>query len=175
MTLREALGIWHKAFTMIKKRLSKEEALQKLRHYCAYQERCHQEVKEKLYSFGLYRDDVDQAISILIEENYLNEERFARAFVGGYFRSKHWGRVKIMHALKQKGVSAYCIKQGMQEIDEEAYEKTIRDQVEKKMEQLKGEGLQAYQKKFKVTQYMMQRGFETPLVHAALADLAGGE
>jgi regulatory protein len=63
----------------------------------------------------------------------------------------------------------------MQEIDEEAYEKTIRDQVEKKMEQLKGEGLRAYQKKFKVTQYMMQRGFETPLVHAALADLAGGE
>jgi SOS response regulatory protein OraA/RecX len=63
----------------------------------------------------------------------------------------------------------------MQEIDEEAYEKTIRDQVEKKMEQLKGEGLRAYQKKIKVTQYMMQRGFETPLVQAALADLAGGE
>ncbi|MGB4773458.1 MAG: regulatory protein RecX [Chitinophagaceae bacterium] len=158
-----------------KKRLSKEEALQKLRHYCAYQERCHQEVKEKLYSFGLYRDDVDQAISILIEENYLNEERFACAFVGGYFRSKHWGRVKIMHALKQKGVSAYCIKKGMQEIDEDAYNKTIRDLVEKKMEQLKGEGLQAYQKKFKVSQYMMQRGFETPLVQAALADLAGGQ
>jgi regulatory protein len=160
---------------MIKKRLNKEEALQKLRHYCAYQERCHQEVKEKLYSFGLYKTDVDQAISTLIEENYLNEERFAVAFVGGYFRSKHWGRVKITHALKQKGVSAYCIKKGMQEIDDEAYEKTIKDLVEKKMEQLKGEGLQAYQKKYKVSQYMMQRGFETPLVQAVLADLAGGQ
>jgi regulatory protein len=178
------MGVWpdwknrHKgieAMGIQKKRLSKEEALQKLRHYCAYQERCHQEVKEKLYSFGLYRDDVDQAISTLIEENYLNEERFARAFVGGYFRSKHWGRVKITHALKQKGVSAYCIKKGMQEIDDEAYDKTIKDLVEKKMEQLKGEGLQAYQKKFKVSQYMMQRGFESPLVQAALADLGAGK
>ncbi len=160
---------------MQKKRLSKEEALQKLRHYCAYQERSHQEVKEKLYSFGLYKQDVEDAISVLIEENYLNEERYARAFAGGYFRSKQWGRVKITHALKQKGVSAYCIQKAMKEIDDEAYDKTIRDLVDKKWAQLKGEGLQAYQKKFKVMQYMLQRGFETPRVQAALADAGNGE
>ena len=160
---------------MIKKRLSREEALQKLRHYCAYQERSHQEVKEKLYSFGLYKQDVEDAISVLIEENYLNEERYARAFAGGYFRSKQWGRVKITHALKQKGVSAYCIQKAMKEIDDEAYDKTIRDLVDKKWAQLKGEGLQAYQKKFKVMQYMLQRGFETPKVQAALADAGNGE
>lgn len=160
---------------MQKKRLSKEEALQKLRHYCAYQERSHKEVKEKLYDYGLYRQDVEEAISVLIEENYLNEERYARAFAGGYFRSKQWGRVKITHALKLKGVSDYCIRKAMKEIDEESYERTIRELIDKKMAQLKGEGLQAYQKKYKVMQYMLQRGFEGPMVQAILSDPGSSE
>src|SRR5580704_16170204 len=96
---------------MLKQRsLSPEQALQKLRHYCGYQERCHQEVKEKLYAFGLRKADVENAVATLIEEDRLNEERFAIQFAGGRFRLKNWGRIKIRYELKQKQVSDYCIK-----------------------------------------------------------------
>ena len=93
--------------TPFKTSLSREQALQKLKHYCAYQERCHQEVKEKLYSLEMHKQDVEIIISQLIEENYLNEERFAIQYAGSKFRIKHWGKVKIKHALKQKQVSEY--------------------------------------------------------------------
>src|ERR1700709_658618 len=93
-----------------KKYLTREQALQKARHYCGYQERCHSEVKEKLYSLGLHKQQVEECLSQLIEENYLNEERFAQQFAGGKFRMKQWGRVKIKYELKQKQVSEYCIK-----------------------------------------------------------------
>ena len=95
---------------MFKKYLTKQEALQKAKHYCAYQERCHSEVKEKLYGFGLWKNDVEDLLSTLIEEDYLNEERFAIQFAGGRFRMKQWGRVKIKYELKQKKVSDYLIK-----------------------------------------------------------------
>src|SRR5690606_29368486 len=98
---------------------SKEEALQKARHYCGYQERCHQEVKEKLYSFCLRKDEVEELLRTLIQENYLNEERFAIQFAGGKFRIKQWGKVKIQHALKQKQVSEYCIRKALASLDEE--------------------------------------------------------
>src|ERR1700740_2162465 len=97
--------------------LTKEQALQKARHFCGYQERHHREVKEKLYGFGLYKNDVEELLSKLIEENYLNEERFAIQFAGGRFRIKQWGRVKIKYALKQKQVSEYCIKKALKAID----------------------------------------------------------
>ncbi|HEV8079593.1 MAG TPA: hypothetical protein VGP43_02700 [Chitinophagaceae bacterium] len=79
-------------------KLTKEQALPKIKLYCAYQERCHKEVKEKLYSLGLYKKDVEQLISQMIEENYLNEERFAIQYAGGKFRMNKWGRIKIKHA-----------------------------------------------------------------------------
>ena len=87
-----------------------EQAIPKIKQYCAYQERCHAEVKDKLYSFGLHRKDVDEIIVLLIGENYLNEERFAIHYAGGKFRINHWGKNKIKQALKQKRVSDYCIK-----------------------------------------------------------------
>src|SRR5688500_6130993 len=101
-----------------KKRLTPEQAFQKIKQYCAYQERSHAEVKEKLYSFSLFKSDVESLISRLIEEDYLNEERFAKMFAGGKFRMKHWGRVKIRYELKQKQVSEYNIKKALQEIAE---------------------------------------------------------
>jgi len=95
-------------FMLYKKRLSGEQALQKLRQYCGYQERCHQEVKEKLYSLGIREADQGTLIATLIEENYLNEERFAIAFAGGKFRIKEWGKNKIRYELRQRQVSDYC-------------------------------------------------------------------
>src|ERR1700709_2489168 len=96
-----------------KKKLTREQAMQKARHYCAYQERSHYEVKQKLYSFGLHKIEVEESLSGLIEEDYLNEERFAIQFAGGHFRMKQWGRVKIRYELKQKQVSEYCIKKAL--------------------------------------------------------------
>ena len=94
--------------------------MQKLKQYCAYQERSHHEVKSRLYDLGVWKKDHDEIIAALIEENYLNEERFAIAFAGGKFRMKQWGRVKIRYELKQRQVSEYCIKKAMKQIDEEA-------------------------------------------------------
>ena len=98
---------------MQKKHLTKEQALQKLRQYCAYQERSHSEVVQKLWDLGVYRSEHDEIISTLIEENYLNEERFAIQFAGGKFRMKSWGRKRIYYALKEKKVSEYNIKKAM--------------------------------------------------------------
>lgn len=153
------------------KQLSKEQALQKLRHYCSYQERCHAEVKEKLYSFGLYKQTVEECISQLIEENYLNEERFAIQFAGGKFRIKHWGRQKIKQALKLKRVSDYCIRKAIQEIDEEQYNKTLGKLAAQKWRTVKGPGITQFVKVQKTTTYLLQRGFETELIRKAIADL----
>lgn len=153
-----------------KKRLGKEEALQKLRQYCAYQERCHKEVKEKLFSLGLGSVDVEEAISVLIGENYLNEERFARQFAGGRFRMKHWGRVKIVAGLKQKGISAYCIQEAMKEIDEGEYEQTLIRLAERKSSQITKEGPQ---KRQKIADYLLQKGYEANVVYKTIASLAG--
>jgi regulatory protein len=118
---------------MQKKYLTKEQAIQKLKQYCAYQERSHSEVEQKLWDLGVHRSEHDEILSVLIEENYLNEERFAKAFVGGKFRMKDWGRKKIYYALKEKKVSEYNIKKAMKEIDEEDYQKTVGELAEKNM------------------------------------------
>ena len=103
-----------------------QQSIPKIKQYCAYQERCHAEVRDKLYSFGLYKKDAEFIISQLISENYLNEERFAILYAGGKFRIKQWGRVKIKHALRQKQVSEYSIKKALKEISESDYKKTLQ-------------------------------------------------
>src|SRR3954463_6640147 len=110
---------------MWQKNIGTERALKKIKHYCAYQERSHAEAKEKLYSFGLYKNEVEKLLSQLIEENYLNEERYAKAFAGGKFRIKHWGRVKIKYELKQNQVSEYCTREALKSIDDINYKKTL--------------------------------------------------
>jgi regulatory protein len=156
-----------------RKKLTKEQALQKARHYCAYQERCHAEVKEKLYSFGLWKQAVEELLSQLVEENYLNEERFATLFAGGKFRMKQWGRVKIRHALKQKQVSEYCIKKGLQEIDEEAYHKTLQELAAKKWKTVKGAGINQFVKMSHTTSYLLQKGYEPEKVREVVQALQG--
>ncbi len=145
-----------------KQQLTKEQALQKLRHYCAYQDRCHSEVKEKLYALGLWKKDVEEAISLLIEENYLNEERFAIQFAGGHFRMKHWGRVKISYELKQRQVSEYCIKKALAAIDEADYVHTLEKLAADKWAAMEGE-----ENKFvrirKLQEYLWRKGYEPNL------------
>lgn len=145
-----------------KKTLTTEQALQKLRHYCGYQERCHSEVREKLYSLGVFKKEHDAIIATLIEDGYLNEERFAIAFAGGKFRVKQWGRVKIKYELKQKQVSEYSIKKALQQIKEDEYRAALKKLAEEKYESLKDE--QHLVRKRKTVDYLLQRGFEMELV-----------
>lgn len=147
--------------------LTKEQALQKLRHYCAYQERCHSEVKDKLYSYGLHRKEVEESISQLIEESYLNEERFAIQFTGGRFRMKEWGRIKIKFELKQKQVSEYCIKKALKQIDEEQYLQTLQKLAAEKWKLLRSEK-NIYNKMRKAQNYLLQKGYEAELVKQAV-------
>lgn len=153
---------------MINKYYSREEALQKAKQYCAYQERCHSEVKEKLYSFGLHKKEVDEILAELISENYLNEERFAIQFAGGKFRIKQWGRVKIKHALNQKQVSAYCISKALSAIDEKEYNKTLERLVEQKLKSLKAEK-NGFIKNRKLLDHLMRKGFEAGLISKLIA------
>ena len=155
---------------MQRKFLTKEEALQKLRQYCAYQERSHSEVQQKLYDLGIRRNEHDEIIATLIEEDYLNEERFAKAFAGGKFRMKDWGRKKIYYALKEKKVSEYSIKEAMKEIDEEEYQKNLKELVADKYESLKDE--QHLVRKKKTIDYMVQKGYEFDLISRVLKELA---
>ena len=162
-----AVYIWRMEF---KKYLSKEQALQKARHYCSYQERSHSEVKTKLYSLGLHKQEVEEALSQLIEENCLNEERFARQFAGGKFRMKQWGKIKIVYELKQKQVSEYCIKKALEEIKENDYLKTAHKLAQAKWNTLKTEKNQ-YVKMSKTTNYLLQKGFEGAIIKVILPKL----
>jgi regulatory protein len=152
-----------------KKHLTKEQALQKLKHYCGYQERCHSEVKEKLYGLGVWKNDQDEIIAALIEEGYLNEERFAIAFAGGRFRVKHWGRVKIKYELKQKQVSDYSIKKALKQIDEEDYLTVLKKLAEEKYASLKSD--QYFVRKKKTIDHLLLKGFEYELLVAAIESI----
>lgn len=148
--------------TVQKKTLTLPEARQKIYRYCTYQERCHQEVRKKLYEMGLRTNDVDEIIVHLITEGFLNEERFAKAYVGGKFRMKNWGRIKIIHSLEGKGISPNCIKAGLSEIDEQDYSNTLQKILCKKMEESKGSTI--YERRNNVAKYAIQKGFEPELV-----------
>lgn len=148
------------------KYVSKEEGLAKLQRYCAYQDRCHQEVRNKLLDLGIYGDDLEDIIVELISENFLNEERFARSYARGKFRIKRWGRVRIRQELKKRRISAYCIKKGMEELEEEDYEGTLRQLIEKRQEREKETN--AYKKKVKIAQYFIRKGYESFLVWGIL-------
>ena len=147
-----------------------DQSLPKIKQYCAYQERCHSEVRDKLYSFGLNKQEVEEIISTLIAENYLNEERFAVHFAGGKFRMKSWGKNKIKQALKFKQVSDYCIKKALKEIDTTAYKKTFLKLVEQKLKTLKSEK-NVFIKKRKLQDFLLQKGFENDLVREVVNNI----
>lgn len=142
--------------------LTKEQALQKLKHYCAYQERCHSEVREKLYNLGVWKRDHDVIIASLIEEDYLNEERFAIAYAGGKWRVKKWGRSRIRYELKQKQVSEYCIRKAMKQIEDGEYLEVLEKLAEEKYRSLKSD--QYLVRKKKTMDYLLSRGFEPDLI-----------
>lgn len=151
-------------------KLTPQQAFQKIKQFCAYQERCHSEVQDKLYGLGLSGPEVGEIISKLVEENYLNEERFAVQFAGGRFRIKQWGRVKIKYELKQRGVSEYCIRKGLAAIDDAAYNNTLQKLAAQKLKLLKGEK-NIFIKKRKLQDFLLMKGFETALIRNYLDEV----
>jgi len=149
--------------------LTPAQAFQKIKQYCSYQERSHQATKEKLFSMGLYKKDVEILLSQLIEENYLNEQRYAFQFVGGHFRIKKWGKIKIAAALKQQKVSSYNIQKSLDEIDQNAYLSCLQQLASVKWNALKKET--TLNKKIKTTSYLLQKGFESNLIRNVLEKL----
>lgn len=147
--------------------LTFEQSLQKIKQYCAYQERCHSEVRDKLYSFGLRKSEVEETITLLIVENYLNEGRFAIHFAGGKFRMKQWGKHKIKQALKLRQVSDYCISKALKDIDTKEYERTFEKLTEQKLKTLKSEK-NIFTKKRKLQDFLLQKGYESEWVKKAV-------
>lgn len=154
-----------------KKKLTPEQALQKLRHYCAYQERAHQEVRTKAFGFGLRPAEVDEALSSLIQDNYLNEERYATAFAGGKFRAKQWGRVRISHELKQRRVGEYNIRMALQAIPEDEYQRVAAQVAAKKWKSIRGVGVTDLVRQAKTRAYLQARGFESNIISLAIRNL----
>ena len=134
----------------------------KAANFCAYQERSQQEVRDKLYTYGLYTDQVNELLSDLIVDGYVNEERFAKAYFGGKFRIKKWGRVKILQGVAQHKLSDYCIREGLKEIDEDDYIDTLVDVLNKKRVSMKDENL--FERNGKLARHAISRGFESSLV-----------
>lgn len=145
------------------------EAQKKLESYCAYQERCHKEVKEKLVSMNIIPMAIDQIITNLIKENYLNEARFAQAFVRGKFRIKKWGKLRITRELKQRNISKYNIEIGLKEINETSYIETLEHLIEKRINQVNEAN--TYKKKQKIADYLLYRGWESCLIYDKLNQL----
>ncbi len=150
-----------------KKKYDKKSAKAKAEHYCAYQERSQQEVRNKLYEWGLFRNEVEEVISELIGDNFLNEERFAIAYALGKFRMKDWGRVKIRQGLKLKSVSDYCIRKAIGMIDMDDYEQSLSELIEKKARLIHEKD--DFKRKHKLAGYAISRGFEPDMVWAVLA------
>lgn len=138
-------------------------AYKKITAYCAYQERCHSEVKEKLYSYGLYKDEVDELMSRLIVENFLDEERFALAFARGKFRMKKWGKVKIRYELKSRGVSEYCIKKALASLDQYGYTETLQ-QLAEEIKLATAKEKNHFKRKAKIQAWLLRKGFERDLI-----------
>ncbi|WP_138432346.1 regulatory protein RecX [Winogradskyella algicola] len=143
-----------------------DEAQKKLENYCAYQERCHKEVRAKLEDMKMIPQAIDKIIVHLIDHNFLNEERFAKAFVRGKFRIKKWGKNRLVRELKFRDISKYAIDVGLREIDEKDYFETLDELTQKRIAQVKEKN--SYKKKKKVADYLLYRGWESHLVYQKL-------
>ena len=160
--------MWKSDQVRQKPTLSFDEAKLKGASYCAYQERCQQEVRDKLYSLGLHQEDVELLIAWLITENFLNEERFAKSYAGGKFRIKKWGKIKIKLELEKRKLSRYCVNKGLEEIDIKDYLDTLTSLITQKKTSLTGKPPVV---KNKLARYAIGKGFEPNLVWSIINSL----
>ena len=146
-------------------------ALEKLQHFCAYKERCHSEVRSKLIKLEVYGDSLEEIMSALIQDDFLNEERYAKAYVSGKYRINQWGKNKIVMNLKSKRISDYCIRKGLEVINQEEYFDNLVSLLQKQKRIYSNKPLNDYQLKSKLFQFAMGKGYETEVIKMALDEL----
>lgn len=146
----------HKTYTV-------DEGLKKLQHYCAYQERCHAEVRKKLQEMHMIPDAIDHIIVQLIRHDFLNESRFAKSFVLGKFNQKKWGRIRLRQELKKRAISKTILDNALEAISEEEYMNSFDELALKRLSQIKEKN--SYKKKKKLADYLLYRGWESHLVY----------
>lgn len=152
----------HKTYTV-------EEALSKLQNYCAYQERCHQEVRNKLVNMRMIPEVIDSIIVSLIKQNYLNESRFTKSYVSGKFKIKKWGKRRLISELRRKDIGKININQAISEINEDEYIEVFNDLAEKRYNGLMETN--KLKKKKKLADYLLYRGWESHLVYDKVSQL----
>lgn len=146
-----------------------DEALKKIESYCAYQDRCHKEVANKLREMGMIPTAIDQILGRLIQDNYLNEERFAKSYARGKFNIKKWGKKRIVNELKQRDVSKYNISTALKEINDDDYANTLVALAEKRLHAITEKNIQ--KKRKKLADYLLYRGWESHLVYEQITKL----
>jgi regulatory protein len=143
--------------------------MKKMENYCMYQERCHQEIENKLKEFNLIPQAKEAILLHLLENNYLNEERFSKAFARGKFTIKKWGKQRIVRELRLKNISDYNIKSALKEIDEDDYINTFDELAEKRLKEIKERNI--YKKRKKLADYLLYRGWESDMVYSKVTEL----
>lgn len=146
-----------------------EEAKRILEKYCAYQERCHQEVEKRLIDLGMIQEARELIILHLFQHDFINEERFAKAYANGKFNNNHWGKLKIKYGLTKKNISSYNIKTGLNEISDDAYLQRLKKLAQKKLALTKESN--KYTLKAKAVQFLSSKGYESSLIYKVLDDL----
>jgi regulatory protein len=152
---------------------SVKEAIHKIEHFCAYQERCHDEVVQKLRTMKMDSNEIDEILAHLIQENYLNESRFACSFARGKHRIKLWGKVRIVNELKFRNISTYNINLALKEITAEEYEANFNALAERNWYSIKeANGLK---KRKKHCDFLLRKGYESNLVYEKVKELEAGK
>lgn len=146
-----------------------QEIQQKLEYYCAYQERCYKEVENKLFDFYLTANEKEQILIYLIENNFINEERFAKSFVRGKHNYKFWGKNRITNELKFRNISSRIIQEALKEIPETIYLENFHRLAEKHWDSIKERKGQKKNKKF--VDFLLRKGYETSLIYDKLNEL----
>ena len=150
-------------------KLSKEDALSLMQKFCAIQDRCQAEIRTRLIEHSIYGEALEQILAELISDDFINEERFAKAYVRGKFRIKRWGKMKIVKELKFRRISTYSINKGLKEIDYDEYLATLNHLLEKKNATVRSKD--KWDKRKKLTSYASQKGYEYEVIKEVLNDL----
>ena len=152
---------------------SVKEAIHKIEHFCAYQERCHDEVVQKLRTMKMDSAEIDKILAHLIQENYLNESRFACSFARGKHRIKLWGKVRIVNELKLRNITTYNINLALKEISPEEYEMNFNVLAERNWHSIKeSNGLK---KRKKCCDFLLRKGYESTMVYEKVKELEAGK
>ena len=155
--------------TMQNKVFTVDEIKRKLEQYCVYQDRCHKEVEQKMREYNLIPEAKEMILLSLLQDNFLNEERFAKSFARGKFRIKHWGKQRIVRELKFRDISSYNIKTALKEIDEQEYLKIIYSITDKRNEAISEPNI--YKRKRKLIDFLMRKGYENELIYKTVDEV----